>query len=236
MVSTSMFDDRLLEKFMHGFYGYGNYKGDYWFVGMEEGGGNSFTEIAQRLKHWKELGSPELADLGNTGHDLSKYQPTWERLIRINLSAKGQDTDKESIRAYQKDYLEKYISKNCLLELLPLPSSSLKNWLYLNYSQLPELESREKYRTTCSPYRAARLKQRIHEYQPKTVIFYSKQYIDSWKLIAELEFEEVVVVDKQLWIAKNQHTIFAITYHPTSYGAKNQYFDEVGKIIRSHRS
>jgi hypothetical protein len=37
-----LFDDQLLERFMCTFYGYGNYRGAYWFVGMEEGGGDSF--------------------------------------------------------------------------------------------------------------------------------------------------------------------------------------------------
>jgi hypothetical protein len=32
-----MSDDRLLERFIFRFYGYGNYDAKYWFVGMEEG-------------------------------------------------------------------------------------------------------------------------------------------------------------------------------------------------------
>ena len=30
------FNDALLSDYMYGFWGYGNLKGDYWFVGMEE--------------------------------------------------------------------------------------------------------------------------------------------------------------------------------------------------------
>ncbi len=33
-----MLDDTLVTSFMSGFYGYGSYSADYWFVGMEEGG------------------------------------------------------------------------------------------------------------------------------------------------------------------------------------------------------
>ena len=42
---TQHFDDQVLDEFAHQFYGYGNYDGRYWFIGMEEGGGNSFAEV-----------------------------------------------------------------------------------------------------------------------------------------------------------------------------------------------
>jgi hypothetical protein len=39
----------LLEEFITNFYGYGKLKSDYWFVGMEEGGGENIDEIIARL-------------------------------------------------------------------------------------------------------------------------------------------------------------------------------------------
>jgi hypothetical protein len=43
------FNDPLLQDFMSSFYGYGNFQGAYWFIGMEEGGGDSFEEVSRRL-------------------------------------------------------------------------------------------------------------------------------------------------------------------------------------------
>jgi hypothetical protein len=51
-----MIDDILLEEFINNFYGYGNYHGKYWFIGMEEGGGNSIEEINRRLASWNTRG------------------------------------------------------------------------------------------------------------------------------------------------------------------------------------
>lgn len=56
-------NDDDLRQFMQTFYGYGNLDGRFWFIGMEEGGGNSLEEMQARLKAWKQLGKPELADL-----------------------------------------------------------------------------------------------------------------------------------------------------------------------------
>ncbi len=42
-------DDGLLWEYMSTFYGYGDYGAGYWFVDMEEGGGNSAAEVERRL-------------------------------------------------------------------------------------------------------------------------------------------------------------------------------------------
>src|SRR5438093_6988758 len=91
-------DDERLEAFANHFYGYRSYTGKYWFVGMEEGGGDSFEEVEKRLAIWEQRGGCELEDvaeyhiaLGIT-HPFSttaKLQPTWSKLIRVLLSAKG---------------------------------------------------------------------------------------------------------------------------------------------------
>jgi len=60
---TELFDDQLLNEFVENFYGYGSYNGQFWFVGMEEGGGNSFLELENRLNAWIRRGKHELEDL-----------------------------------------------------------------------------------------------------------------------------------------------------------------------------
>lgn len=56
------FDDQLLDAFAHTFYGYGNYNGGYWFIGIEERG-NSFQDVENRLSVWNSRGRPELEDV-----------------------------------------------------------------------------------------------------------------------------------------------------------------------------
>jgi len=108
------FDDHLLNEFAHGFYGYGNYSGDFWFIGTEEGGGNSFAEIAKRLSIWAKRGKREIEDvaeyhveIGMTHffNDSPKLQPTWNKLIRILLSHDNQVPTTEQVREYQRTVL-----------------------------------------------------------------------------------------------------------------------------------
>lgn len=101
---AELLDDELLQAYADTNYGYGNYQGSYWFVGMERGGGGSFKDIAKRLKVWKQLGQNELDDLCQYHVDLgvhwlfgecAKFQPTWNKLIRIVLSAEQQSATSE---------------------------------------------------------------------------------------------------------------------------------------------
>lgn len=240
-MTTTFFDDQLLTDYMKAFYGYGRYGGDYWFIGMEEGGGNSFANIAQRLEDWNRRGRLELEDLVAYHEKIGserffgtqpKLQPTWNRLIRMELSAKGQDVETEQVRAYQKNYLGRHTSSNCLLELLPLPSPSVGHWLYVNHSRNPHLMSRETYTSYYAPRRAAHLHQRILAYKPKAVIFYSVNpvYMSWWKQIASVDFIQERAND-HFYMGKSQHTVFAITRHPVTQGIKNDYFHQVGKRI-----
>ena len=52
-----------LRAFMRGFYGYGRYEANYWFIGLEEGGASSISDLAKRLETWRLLGSHEIEDL-----------------------------------------------------------------------------------------------------------------------------------------------------------------------------
>ena len=60
---TVQFDDTLLRAFMRGFYGYGTYRGRYWFVGKEEG--SAFAEAERRLRIWSERGRCEFEALSD---------------------------------------------------------------------------------------------------------------------------------------------------------------------------
>jgi hypothetical protein len=235
---TEQFDDRLLDEFAHQFYGYGNYGGKFWFIGMEEGGGNSFAEISRRLDAWAHGGRCELEDLpgyhaaiGITYlfNDRPRLQPTWSELIRIVLTAQGQSCDTESIRDYQKRRLGTMGGDTCLLELLPLPSPSTNAWLYRDNSSLPYLTDREAYRAYTTSLRVAHLQDRLSHYQPTAVVLYGLQYQVYWKQIAGvqtwLESPEGIVY------ASKDQTLFVLAKHPAARGVTNEYFNQIGRLV-----
>ena len=112
---AEQFDDLLLDEFAHSFYGYGNYGGQFWFIGMEEGGGDSFAEVAKRLEAWALRGRREIDDVAeylaaigitHLHNDHPKLQSTWSGLIRILLSSNGETPTTEQVREYQRTSLD----------------------------------------------------------------------------------------------------------------------------------
>lgn len=231
------FDDELLTEFAHTFYGYGDYNGRYWFIGMEEGGGNTFADVNQRLRIWKERGKHELEDLaayhaaiGITSYFNEKptLQRTWAKLIRILLSQEGSEPTTEQIREYQRSALGRSEGDTCLVELLPLPSPSTRQWLYSHHSQIDYLISRDSYQQTLLGFRISHLKQRIDEYKPGAVIFYGFGYRYYWQEVAGVRLTKE---SDGIYVGENGASLFTMLRHPAAKGVTNEYFRQVGTII-----
>lgn len=234
------FNDTLLADFANQHYGYGNFKGDFWFVGMEEGGGDSFQDIERRLQTWAKRGKLEVDDVAEYHIDLGitslfrerpRIQTTWGGLIRILMAARGQTPTTDAIREYQRDSLGRAAGETCLLELLPLPSPSTSHWLYRDYSKLPFLADRQAYRQALLSKRMAHLRERIRQHQPRVVVFYGYVYQQNWRDIAGADFTQSAGQD--FYLADCGSQVFVIMKHPAATGLRNDYFHRVGRAIAS---
>lgn len=235
------FNDDDLSQFMKTFYGYGTLSAKFWFIGMEEGGGNSFTEVQARLSAWEQFGKPELADLRDFHLLLRmpefftppvKLQRTWMQIARITLAAKGEPHSLNELRTYQQDHLGRKSGETCLMELLPLPSPRTSAWEYNKWSTLPFLAKREAYHHSILPQRSAYLRKQILENEPEFVIFYGIGYSSYWQDIVgkEVEFQE----QGDFWSAITSHTIYLMVKHPNARRLSNTYFENVGAYMHEH--
>lgn len=239
------FDDQLLASYMDGFYGYGNFGADYWFIGMEEGGGDAFDEVKNRLDVWDSNGRRELEDLkqyhSQIGVDRwfsddAKLQPTWNKIIRVMLSAQGVQPETQLVREFQATKLGGLSGDACLIELMPLPSPSTGDWLYAQCSGLDELGTRDAYLSNRGPLRVARIRSLIAEHQPKHVIFYGMSYLESWwRQVADVELAQRMIEGRLLYMGQGKSTVYAATQHPVATGVSNEYFHGVGQLLGSMR-
>lgn len=235
-------DDDLLTAFIEGFYGYGNLAGPHWFIGMEEGGGNTVEDIERRLEAWRERGrhlTEDLVDyhlaIGISKHFGEKpvLQPTWSKLIRVLNGLEGKPTGTDALRQTQANTFGRRDGTSCLLELLPLPSPATNQWLYGRHADLPYLKDRSLYLRTVMPRRIEALRALIAQYRPQTVLFYGLNYRAHWESICEQTLTERDVAQFRILESHNSHTIFVATPHPTSVGITNSYFDQVSKLMVS---
>ncbi|WP_420629699.1 hypothetical protein [Candidatus Leptofilum sp.] len=239
-MAKSKLNDHLLMEFMETFYGFGNYAGKYWLVGMEEAGGQTVEAIQSRLTQWQKNGRSELEDLPTHAQQQGwgekyfgkkpKWQRTWGKLIRLILAAERiRKVDTAVVKQFQREKLGRYNSNHCLLELLPLPAPSTSHWIYAQYSKLPSLQSRKAYRQQLALTRIAHLRQRLQEHCPQTVIFYGWSYRDWWQQVVERPFTQQE--NPKCLVAVQDGTYFFVIPHPTARGVTNRYFEQVGAQI-----
>lgn len=255
---TKLTDDLLIRR-MDEFFGYGRYDSDYWFIGMEEGGGNSIEEVEQRLAQWLELGASELIDNYRFHRALDSFksrkgiiqhgsyaeyfegniktQPTWRKLIRTLLTIENPypTYNNEDIKHYQAHSWGQLNSNNCLLDVFPLPSPKANHWEYNEWSELTFLRTREGYKSELRAKRVSAIRKRIMQYTPKVVTCYSldSEYIQIWEELSGCKFEKnrrVPVYNKfYAFFQKVGKTLFIVTGQPAAIRG-NEYWDKVGKI------
>ena len=174
-------DETLLTTFMERFYGYGNLDAPMWFVGIEEGGGKSFDEVARRIRvrderRRREQRETEVEDLQQFHAEakiaIDNFQPTWNGPIVAALTATDRPTDTRSLLEYQKTELGSAGGETCLLEVLPLPKRGSNDWPYREWSSLPSLTTRTDYKLTYKNGRIDRILRMIKRDEAKIVVFY----------------------------------------------------------------
>jgi len=235
---------------LQSFWGFGNYESKYWFIGMEEGGGDNIQEVSKRLSVWEKFGSPELIDnfeyhKGISGYGYEnhfegkiKLQPTWAKLIRayLNIENPNRNYSADDIKKFQAKYWGRLNSNNCLLDIFPLPSPSANNWHYDKWCEIPILRNRDTYKNALQSERVNTLQKRISTYKPKVVMFYAfgDEYLKFWEQVAEINFTEKnnykIFRDKSVYLSKKDESIFVVTYQPSAIW-NNEYWDNVGRFI-----
>lgn len=230
----------VLEKYINNFYGYGSWDHDFWFIGMEEGGGNSLEDLEKRILTWEKRGGHGLEDarpyhleLGITQWygDKAKLQKTWEKIIRVYLAYKNSPTDKNSIRQYQTEHFGCRDSNNgfASLELFSLPSQSTTHWIYNSIEGLPYLINRQVYKYYLYPKRADTLRHNILSYKPKFIVIYGINYLPEWEGIIQKPFKTCDLKDALM--SRLGNTQIFLVPHAVAHGYTNDYWTGIGKHL-----
>jgi hypothetical protein len=241
LIEMEQLDSKSVESFIRGFYGYGSWSAPVWFVGMEEGGGSSIDEIRLRINAWIERGRNDLEDLsdyhqaiGITRHigERAVLQPTWAKLIHLVLGMTGEPATPEIVRRYQVESLGRQRGTTCLIELLPLPSPGISDWLYGAATTLPYLANRDTYRRHVVGLRIAAIRGRIDEHRPLAVVCVGRTYEEYWRQIAGVTFHDVE--NAKYATVVRDGTLFVSVRHPVAPGTSNTYFRSVGEQIATY--
>ena len=240
----SLFGDEfklLIQERIKNFWGYGNLSGDVWFVGMEEGCDGSIPKLINRFKTTSKREVFDIYDDMRGDADHMKWfeegagtQSTYRKLIYLLLYLRThKEPTIEDIREYQIKYFGRKKGDHAALELMPLPCRSLKakDWVY-EASGVEGLSSRREYLKRYRRERVERLHDMIQKYKPRLIIFYSTTYLKDWFYVAGVSFKELL--PKNLYVAKNDSTIYAVVPHSTAPGKTNKEWKEIAETILNY--
>jgi hypothetical protein len=234
-------DPASIRAYMTGFYGYGSWNQPTWFIGMEEGGCDTLDEFYRRVEAWSQRGQKELEDAPSYHEAIgvnqwfrpgARLQKTWEQLIRVYLSLYQRPADKDSVKRFQiENFGHQEAEGFATVELFPLPKPSIDaKWFYSSIAELPELASREAYTSFMYPKRVEKLRQQIRVYKPKHVICYGLAYRPKWEELVGQRLENTQLQDVSA--TKVDNTVVLLMPHPVSHGKTQDYWREVGKLLK----
>lgn len=248
-----MLDSELLHRFMTDFFGYGNLRGDCWFIGIEEAGGGNSDEVAERLKVWDSLGANTTEDLHIFCQELgatfpsiaellppkTRYQKTWSALIRMLIVIRGESIeaagDSKTVSRIRGAEFCSPDSDHCNLNLLPLPCPSTTDdeWMYDEWSPLPELRTRKAYIAEWEERRTGLLRALIGHHAPRLVVFYGysgdkERY--KWERLSGASLK-TFCESPYLFGAQTGETIFVSMPHPNRRGMTEGMYPHFGLWI-----
>jgi hypothetical protein len=226
-----------ISNYAHTKLGYGNPKGDFWFIGPEEGG--SAATLQERINVWNELGSDEHF------HDLKKFhlifkngterffegkvklQKTWNGLIEILFGIQGKENALEAKKEYQSAQLGTTNGETLLAELFHFASKAL------NDSEWNELfgESKKEYWDKYASQRIQLITKQIEIYKPKIVVFYSIAFANYWEQIINQVGGKKIVhnsSDTNVSIFRSTDKTFAIIAHPVAFSMNGDIKRKIG--------
>lgn len=157
-----------------------------------------------------------------------RIQPTLGKLIRVALSFQGVQSSHEAIRGHQAARFGCADGGSVIAELMPLPSRSTTEWIYRDIGDVAALCNRETYVAEFQAKRVALLRSALRSAAPRAVVFIGLSALAAWAEVAGVSFTEGPAGAR--WASVGQ-TRYVVVQHPTAFGAKNEYFEAVGRAL-----
>ncbi len=159
-----------------GHIGYGNPRGALWFLGMEEAlGGDRDANLRWRLDHFAHpvdtlTNHMKAPWIGGT----VPRTPTWRIMAKIARLLEGANdwAAPEAAATYVRRKPGTATGSTFLMEMLPLPNKSLKDWSH--HDRFPG--GRLHYERDHLTQRIEQLREFVNEYQPRCIICYGKGF------------------------------------------------------------
>jgi hypothetical protein len=176
--------------------------------------------LAARYDSWKQLRCAQVVDCEkhHRGFGFTKWhdpppptQPTWRQLIRLLLAYQGNEPNLDAIREYQRTKWGSATGETCVIELCGLAAPSTQT---------------SQDRTTFLSGRVERIREAASKHAPTFIVMYGQGNRREWERIAGSKFDANGT-------CRMGKTVAATSLHPTTRGLGNEYWANLGQMLRS---
>jgi len=253
-------DHALLRDYAGRLHHYGDLDSPVWFLDVEEGGRITREEIARRLREWQRRGRPVGGYLcGPTASpppDCRRYlgeddarallHPVWSQQLRVLGGLCGQSPGNEQLRVLQGRAHGAPAGPTCLMSLYPLPCRGAGDWIYDRVpfddsTPFNPFETKARYRTLYLAGRLDGLCRRVRAHRPAVLVCMAWAERDALRSVLEHAVPlplPGVSGDAAAIVGRLGDTLVIVCAHPSGSlrGAKNRYFQQVGRAARGRLS
>lgn len=222
-----------IEKLLN-FQGYGNPRGEFWFLGMEEQGQGTELELRWRSSF------DEVEDLMGVHHRWEQFNPgdkfnaerlipTWATMSKIVRRLKGLSnwSDTEQVRRYQAERLGRLDGETFLTEILPFPAWNTRDW-----PANPCFETRAQYEKEVRPKRISMLRELHETYSPRYVFCYGTgNWAHHHDIFSDVSFEPIL--DGRVLLGRSRSSTIVLTPFFAYYLMTNDLIDGIARALEA---
>lgn len=213
-----LIQEKQLEHWINYFYGYGAWQAKMWFIALEEGGGDTPEEVAEKINYLYEAHASSAqsalcdiremyrhvsvnwdgpkADLFNHFYDFrfgenAVLHGVWKNLIAFEYGYRNEEVP-DPLQYQKNSFALTSPGNEALIRLYPLPSPHNHAWYYswLRMPQLDYLRRRELYQERVYPTRIQTILNNINKHRPEVVLMYGMENINTLKRSVQDYFAE----------------------------------------------
>lgn len=187
------------------FKGFGNPKGDFWFVGLEEAQEVTTDNIDNILRTYdNEVLPTKSGEIKETADRLgNRFTKVYDIMSKIIIG----DIDGNRWKHYRDNSLLKADSNEFQMNLFPLGKSKLSNWP-THYNELFSITSTEDYIDQVKRTRFKILNDFWNKFHPRITICFGLSFLNEFKEVFKLyDTEEILFKEEKIYFYPKQRIL-----------------------------
>jgi hypothetical protein len=222
-------DDRLIERYVQSFCGFGSPEAPFWLLTAEPL--DERTALDVRIGAWSELGLPHFVDADRYEDAVARLrgyrngsvhgQSSLGALLRILLDALGEPCAPFDVAEYARMRAGRAGDRVALVQLFALPLQRSGRWDAHESSRLGALRSRSAFLDAFAKKRVALLQKQISSFAPRLVLMVGNVFGDYWKALSGASLRVVPEIPLRWRTQGNPATLFVQIAQPDVAGSLN---------------